>query len=74
MKPIVFHGEGRRFESGFDSAEVGHRMTVHVDRLRRCPVLDYKFTIHACNGMLGEATTSILNAELMVARALYAPL
>jgi len=73
-KPIVFHDEGRRFDSGLNSAAPGHRMTVHVERLRRCPVLDCKFAVHGSNGMLGEATTSILNAELMVARALYAPI
>jgi aspartate-semialdehyde dehydrogenase len=71
---IVFHREGRRFDSGFDSAAAEHRMTVYVERLRRCPVLDCKFTVHGGNGMLGAATTSVLNAELMVARALYAPM
>jgi len=73
-RPIVFHEEGRRFDSGLNSAAGGHHMTVRVERLRRCPVLDCKFAVHGSNDMLGEATTSILNAELMVARALYAPI
>ena len=72
-KPIVFHEVGRRFDSGLESAAAAHRMTVHVERLRPCPLLDCKFTAHGSNGMLGGATTSVLNAELMVARALYAP-
>jgi aspartate-semialdehyde dehydrogenase len=72
-RPIVLHEEGRRFDSGLNSAAGGHRMAVHVERLR-CPVLDCKFAVPGSNGMLGEATTSILNAELMVARAFYAPI
>jgi hypothetical protein len=35
-------------------------MKVHVERLRRCPVLDCKFAIHGSNG---TATTAVLNAE-----------
>jgi aspartate-semialdehyde dehydrogenase len=72
-KPIAFHREGRRLQSSLDHASARHRMTVHVERLRRCPVLDYKFTVHGSNDNLGAATTSILNAELLLARALYAP-
>ena len=70
----MFYGEGMRFDSGPNSAPAEHRMTVHVERLRRCPVLDCKFTVHGSNGMMGEAITSIRNAELMVARALDAPI
>jgi len=72
-KPIMFHEEGRPFVSGLDGAAPEHRMTVHVERLRRCAALDCKFVVHGNNGILGAATTSVLNAELMVARALCAP-
>jgi aspartate-semialdehyde dehydrogenase len=71
-KLLLFHEEGRRFDSSLDSAAAEHRMTVHVERLRRCPVLDCKFAVHGSNGILGAATTSVLSAELMVARALCA--
>jgi aspartate-semialdehyde dehydrogenase len=73
-RPIVFYEEGRRFDSGLDGAPAEHGMTVHVERLRQCPVLDCTFAVPGSNGMLGAATTSILNAELMVARVLYAPI
>jgi aspartate-semialdehyde dehydrogenase len=35
-RPIVFHEEGRRFDSGLNSAAGEHHMTVRVERLRRC--------------------------------------
>jgi hypothetical protein len=71
--PLLSVEERRRFVSGLDGAAPEHRMTVRVERLRRCPALDCKFVVHGNNGILGAATTSVLNAELMVARALCAP-
>ena len=43
-------------------------MTVTVGRLRRCPVLDYKFVALGHNTIRGAAGAAILNAELMHAR------
>jgi aspartate-semialdehyde dehydrogenase len=40
-------------------------MTVTVGRLRRCPVLDYKFVALGHNTIRGAAGAAILNAELM---------
>jgi aspartate-semialdehyde dehydrogenase len=40
-------------------------MTVSIGRLRRCPVLDYKFVALGHNTIRGAAGVAILNAELM---------
>ena len=40
-------------------------MTVTIGRLRRCPVLDYKFVALGHNTIRGAAGVAILNAELM---------
>jgi len=40
-------------------------MTVSVGRLRRCPVLGYKFVALGHNTIRGAAGAAILNAELM---------
>jgi aspartate-semialdehyde dehydrogenase len=70
-KPIVFHEEG----DGFDlhsNVTTARNLTVHVGHLRRCAVLDYKFAVHSSDPILGSAAASLLNAELVVARALFA--
>jgi hypothetical protein len=45
-------------------------MAVHVGRPRECPVLDWKFVVVGHNTIRGAAGAAILNAELIVARAL----
>jgi aspartate-semialdehyde dehydrogenase len=45
-------------------------MTVTVGRVRRCPVLTWKFVVLGHNTVRGAAGAAILNAELMVARGL----
>ncbi len=45
-------------------------MAVTVGRLRRCPVLSWKFVVLGHNTVRGAAGAAILNAELMVARGL----
>jgi aspartate-semialdehyde dehydrogenase len=72
-KPIVFRGEGDCPDPNSDATSE-RTVTVHVKRLRRCAVLDYKFAIDGSSRVLGSAAASILNAELVVARALVAPL
>lgn len=47
---------------------IGHGMTVTIGNLRRCPVLDWKFTILGHNTIRGGAGAAILNAELIVAK------
>lgn len=41
---------------------------VNVGRIRACPVLDIKFVVLVNNVALGAATSSIMNAELAVAK------
>jgi aspartate-semialdehyde dehydrogenase len=41
---------------------------VNVGRIRQCPVLDVKFVVLANNVCIGAATSSIMNAELALAK------
>ncbi|MBA3722887.1 MAG: aspartate-semialdehyde dehydrogenase [Parachlamydiaceae bacterium] len=41
-------------------------MGVSVGRLRKCPLLDYKFTLLSHNTIRGAAGAALLNAELLV--------
>jgi aspartate-semialdehyde dehydrogenase len=50
--------------------DAGHGMTVTVGRLRRCPILGYKFVMLGHNTIRGAAGGSILNAELCVSKGL----
>jgi aspartate-semialdehyde dehydrogenase len=50
--------------------DTGHGMTVTVGRLRRCPILGYKFVMLGHNTIRGAAGGSILNAELCVSKGL----
>ena len=49
----------------------GDGMTVSVGNLRRCNVLDWKFTVFGHNTIRGAAGAAILNAEFIVANGLY---
>jgi aspartate-semialdehyde dehydrogenase len=46
--------------------ETDSGMSVHVGRIRRCPVLGIKFAVLGHNAERGAAGASVLNAELMV--------
>ncbi len=50
--------------------DTGHGMTVTIGRLRRCPILGYKFALLGHNTIRGAAGGSILNAELCVSKGL----
>lgn len=50
--------------------EVDSGMSVHVGRIRRCPILGIKFTVLGHNAERGAAGASVLNAELALARGL----
>lgn len=41
---------------------------VHVGRIRECSVLDIKFVVMANNVAIGAATSSIMNAEIAIAK------
>ena len=50
--------------------DAGHGMTVTLGRLRRDPILSYKFVMLGHNTIRGAAGGSILNAELCVSKGL----
>jgi aspartate-semialdehyde dehydrogenase len=43
---------------------------VHVGRIRQCSVLDIKFVAMANNVAIGAATSSIMNAEIAIAKGI----
>lgn len=46
-------------------------MAVSIGRLRKCPILDWKFVILSHNTIRGAAGCAILNAELMAKKGLF---
>ena len=62
--PVVYLDEANRPQPRLDVDRDGG-MTVTVGRLRRCPVLDYKFVALGHNTVRGAAGAALLNAELM---------
>jgi aspartate-semialdehyde dehydrogenase len=50
--------------------DTGRGMTVTIGRLRRCPILHYKFALLGHNTIRGAAGGSILNAELCASKGL----
>ena len=63
-QPLVYLPEVNRPQPALDANRDGG-MTVTVGRLRRCPVLGYKFVALGHNTIRGAAGVAILNAELM---------
>lgn len=46
-------------------------MAVSIGRLRKCPLLDYKFVVLSHNTIRGAAGGAILNAELALEKKLF---
>jgi aspartate-semialdehyde dehydrogenase len=67
--PIVYLHEANRPQPILDVNRDGG-MAVTVGRLRRCPVLDYKFVALGHNTIRGAAGAAVLNAELMYCEGL----
>ncbi len=68
--PIVVHDRPERPQPRLDlteSAAPASGMTVHIGRVRECPVLGVKFALLGHNAERGAAGASLLNAELAVA-------
>jgi aspartate-semialdehyde dehydrogenase len=65
--PIRLHAADNRPQVRRDVEQDGG-MSVHVGRIRRCPVLGIKFTLLGHNTERGAAGGSVLNAELAVAQ------
>ncbi|MGE5243263.1 MAG: aspartate-semialdehyde dehydrogenase [Betaproteobacteria bacterium] len=63
-QPLVYLTERNRPQPALD-VNRGGGMTVTIGRLRRCPVLDYRFVALGHNTIRGAAGAAILNAELM---------
>ncbi len=49
---------------------LGNGMSTAVGRLRKCPIMDYKFSVLCHNTVRGAAGCAILNAELAAAKGL----
>ena len=69
--PIVYLSEENRPQPRLDVDRDGG-MTVTIGRLRRCPILGYKFFVLGHNTVRGAAGAAILNAELLVAEGVLA--
>src|SRR5205085_1607490 len=67
--PIVIQQAPDRPQPRLD-AGLGNGMQVSVGRVRACPILHLRFTALGHNTIRGAAGTSVLNAELLVARNL----
>ncbi|MBV9691020.1 MAG: aspartate-semialdehyde dehydrogenase [Ktedonobacteraceae bacterium] len=67
--PLLYRHEPDRPQTLRDR-DAGNGMTVTLGRLRRCPILHYKFVLLGHNTIRGAAGGSILNAELCVHKGL----
>ncbi len=68
-RALVYRNEPDRPQTLLDR-DKGRGMTVTLGRLRRCPILSYKFVLLGHNTIRGAAGGSILNAELCVSKGL----
>jgi aspartate-semialdehyde dehydrogenase len=68
-QPVVYMEQADRPQPRRD-VERENGMAVFVGRLRKCPVLDYKFVALGHNTVRGAAGAAVLNAELMKAQGL----
>ena len=65
-QPVIYLNSVDRPQPRLD-VDSGGGMTTSVGRLRKCNVLDWKFTVLSHNTIRGAAGAAILNAELMIA-------
>jgi aspartate-semialdehyde dehydrogenase len=68
-KPIVVTYDADRPQPRLDRENLKGQ-AVTVGRVRKCPVLDIKFVLLIHNTLLGAAGSSVLNAEIAVAKGL----
>jgi aspartate-semialdehyde dehydrogenase len=68
-RPVQYMFEENRPQPRRD-VERDSGMAVYVGRLRKCPVLDYKFIALGHNTIRGAAGAAVLNAELMYSEGL----
>jgi aspartate-semialdehyde dehydrogenase len=63
-QPVMYTTAPDRPQPRFD-VDLGAGMTTTVGRLRKCNVLDWKFTVLSHNTIRGAAGAALLNAELL---------
>ncbi len=68
-QPVFYMEQGDRPQPRRD-VDRENGMAVFVGRLRKCPVLDYKFVAMGHNTVRGAAGAAVLNAELMKVQGL----
>ncbi len=68
-QPVFYMEQGDRPQPRRD-VERENGMAMFVGRLRKCPVLDYKFVALGHNTVRGAAGAAVLNAELMKVQGL----
>ncbi|HEV2386456.1 MAG TPA: aspartate-semialdehyde dehydrogenase [Candidatus Acidoferrales bacterium] len=69
--PVVVRRESDRPQTRLDRMASGG-MAVVVGRIRRCPILSFRFSLLSHNTIRGAAGAAILNAEWLVERGLLA--
>jgi aspartate-semialdehyde dehydrogenase len=67
--PLRVHGAPDRPQPRLD-VEADDGMSVHVGRVRACPLLGVKLVLLGHNAERGAAGGALLNAELLLARGL----
>src|SRR5258708_17661428 len=66
-RALIYRRESDRPQTLLDP-DAGHGISATLRRLRRCPILHYKFTLLGHNTIRGAAGGSLLNAELCVSK------
>ncbi len=69
VRALIYRSEVDRPQTLHDR-DAGNGMTATIGRLRRCPLLSYKFVVIAHNTIRGAAGGSVLNAELCLSKGL----
>ncbi|CEH19497.1 aspartate-semialdehyde dehydrogenase [Ceraceosorus bombacis] len=66
-RAIIVHEEPDRPQPRLDR-DAQNGAGVNVGRIRQCPVFDIKFVVLSNNVMIGAATSSVINAEIALAK------
>jgi aspartate-semialdehyde dehydrogenase len=69
-RPVLYLSAADRPQPRFD-VDLGGGMSTAVGRLRKCNVLDWKFTVLSHNTIRGAAGAALLNAELLKAKGYF---
>jgi aspartate-semialdehyde dehydrogenase len=69
-QPVLYMTAPDHPQPRFD-VDLGAGMTTAVGRLRKCNVLDWKFTVLSHNTIRGAAGAALLNAELLKAKGYF---